>query len=103
MKHIKFTFLRLLLLVSFSLSFTLSSFAQDEFGDEDEVVQTGVKKLVATQKDYTTRLIKGTIFDALTGKPLAGAIVKATDIDGYSALTDDEGHYELKIPVFSHS
>lgn len=102
MKHIKFTFLRFLLLISFSFSFSFS-LAQDDSEDEEGVVQTGVKKLVATHKDYTTRLIKGTIYDALTGKPLPGAIVKATDVEGYSALTDDEGHYELKIPVFSHS
>ena len=60
------------------------------------------KAVVHTKmKKYDTRTVKGTVIDAATGAPLSGAIVKAAGVEGYSALTDDNGNYEVKVPLFS--
>lgn len=74
--------------------------AQDDAEDQAE---TGVRKMVAKKKDYPTRTIKGRVVDATTGMPLAGAIVRASEMEGYSVLTDDDGTYELKVPTFTSS
>ena len=89
------------ILFGFSLlmAFPLSVVAQDDNDEEDEAVQ--VKRVVRVQKHYETRTIKGFVFDAATHEPISGAIVRSAEIDGYSVLTDDDGSYELKLPVFA--
>ncbi len=83
------------------MAFPLSLSAQDEdTDDEDEVV---VRKATPKKKQYETRTIKGRVIDAATGKPISGAIVQATDFAGYSVLTEDDGTYELKIPLVATS
>ena len=84
------------------MAFPLCAVAQDEdTEEEEEVVQ--VKRVVRVQKHYETRTVKGYVFDAASQKPVSGAIVRAADIDGYSVLTDDDGSYSLKLPLFSTS
>jgi TonB-linked SusC/RagA family outer membrane protein len=75
-------------------------FAQDDEPEEEE--EAVVRKVVA-KKTYETRTIKGRVIDAVTGLPVSGVIVRAADISGYSVLTEDDGTYELKLPVFSSS
>ena len=80
----------------------LSMMAQDdESDDEEEGTETAVRKFVPKQKQYETRTISGTVIDAATGQPIAGAIVRAAEIDGYSVLTEDDGSYTLKVPLFA--
>ena len=83
-------------------AFPLCAFAQD---DEETVEQEGaaVRLLTPKKKDYATRTVKGRVIDAATNMPVAGAIVKAGGVAGYSVLTDDDGTYELKLPVFATS
>ena len=90
------------ILFGFSLlvAFPLSVFAQDEEGDEENLDFLKPKRTV-TVKNYETRSVKGLVIDGATKKPIAGAIVRAADFDGYSVLTDDDGTYELSVPVFS--
>ncbi len=71
--------------------------------EAEEQAETGVRKLVAKKKVYPVRTIKGRVVNAVSGMPLAGAIVRASEMDGYSTLTDDDGTYELKVPVFTSS
>ena len=86
--------------ITLLMAFPLSVVAQDEdTDDEEEVVQ--VKRVVKVQKNYETRTIRGHVFDAATQQPVSGAIVRATEIDGYSVLTEDDGSYSLKLPVFA--
>lgn len=87
----RYIFFGLTLLMAFSAKAT----AQTE--TEEEAVET---RAVAPQKKYETRVVKGSVIDAATGNPVDGAIVKAFGIDGFSALTDEKGNYELKVPVF---
>ena len=83
------------------LAFPLSVAAQDDLDDEEEGTETSVRKFAVKQRQYETRSIKGLVIDAATRQPVAGAIVRAAEIDGYSVLTDDDGTYELKVPVFA--
>ena len=83
------------------LAFPVAGYAQDDNDDEEEGTQTAVRTFTPKQKQYETRTVKGRVLDAATKQPLAGAIVKASEVDGYSVLTDDDGTYELKVPLFS--
>ena len=67
------------------MAFSLNAAAQD--ANADDAGQKSGRKVVS---QYNTRVVKGRVLDATTGKPLAGAIVRANEIDGYSALTDDK-------------
>ena len=78
------------------MAFSLNVAAQD--ANADDAGQKSGRKVVS---QYNTRVVKGRVLDATTGKPLAGAIVRANEIDGYSALTDDNGAYQLKVPDFA--
>ena len=85
------------------LSFPIVAFAQD---DEDETMQEQaevIKIAKKPQKQYTTRTVKGMVVDAANGNPISGALVKAQGIDGYSALSGEDGKYEVKVPLFSSS
>ena len=91
------------ILFGFSLlmAFPLSVVAQDDDTDEEEVEVAQIKRKITVKKQYETRTVKGRVVDAATNKPISGAIVRSAEIDGYSVLTDDDGAYELKVPVFS--
>ncbi len=84
------------------MAFPLSVAAQDD-EDMDEETEATVRKITPKKKQYETRTVKGRVLDASTNKPLSGAIVQAVEFDGYSVLTEDDGTYELKLPVFATS
>ena len=86
--------------LSLLLSFPLAVSAQDD-DTEDEEVEATARTFTVKKKQYETRTVNGRVLDAATGQPISGAIVRAVDIDGYSVLTDDDGSYELKLPLFS--
>ena len=44
--------------------------------------------------------LRGRVLDAATGQPLAGAIVVGDQVKGFSALTDEEGCYEISVPDY---
>ncbi len=83
------------------MAFPLYVSAQDEM--DEEQVATPRKVVKAQGKKYKTRTVKGYVLDAATGAPVSGAIVKAAGVQGYSALTNDQGQYTLNVPVFSSS
>ena len=81
------------------MAFPISVSAQDD--DTEEGAEVAVRAIAPKQKQYPTRTVRGRVADAATGKGVAGAIVRASEIDGYSVLTEDDGTYELKVPVFA--
>ena len=93
--------------ILFGLTMLLSSLPlgmmaqDDESDDEEEGTETSVRTFTPKQKQYETRTVRGSVIDAATGQPVAGAIVRAAEIDGYSVLTEDDGTYTLKVPVFA--
>ena len=44
--------------------------------------------------------LRGRVLDATTGQPLPGAIVSSHQIAGFSALTGDDGRYEISVPDY---
>lgn len=77
--------------------------AAQEDETEEQQAGTAARVLTPKKKAYETRTVKGRVIDAATKSPIAGAIVKAGGVVGYSTLTDDDGSYELAIPVFATS
>jgi TonB-linked SusC/RagA family outer membrane protein len=71
--------------------------------DTEEAVETAVRVVKKKQKQYETRTISGRVLNATTHQPISGAIVSADGIDGYSVLTEDNGSYELNVPLFTTS
>ena len=88
--------------ITLLMAFPTTILAQDDELDEEEVVTPKARPIVV-KKQYETRLVRGCVLDAATKQPLAGAIWRAAEIDGYSALSGDDGSYELKVPLFSSS
>lgn len=60
-----------------------------------------VSLTMAAQENSKT--VTGQVVDAATKQPLAGVIVAAYDNDKYSAMTDEEGRYTLKVPDYVSS
>ena len=83
------------------MAFPLSVVAQDDDIEEEEEEVVQVKRTFTVKKNYETRTVKGTVINVATKAPIAGVIVRAAEIDGYSVLTEDDGTYELKVPVFA--
>jgi len=86
--------------ITLLMALPMSVFAQEEYDDEDSQEEVATVRRVVKQQQYETRTVKGAVLDATTGMPISGAIVRANEIDGYSVLTEDDGTYELKVPVF---
>ena len=82
------------------MAFPVCVSAQD---DTEEEEQPKVRIIKKKQKHYETRTISGRVINASTKSPIAGAIVSADGIDGYSVLTEDDGTYEMKVPLFTTS
>lgn len=80
------------------MAFSLNASAQEEATDEGAVKI--VTRTVAQSK-YPTRTVKGQVLDAATGSPIAGALVSAAEMQGYSALTGEDGTYTLAVPEFA--
>lgn len=45
-------------------------------------------------------VLRGRVLNATTGQPLPGAIVRSHQIAGFSALTGDDGRYEISVPDY---
>ena len=56
--------------------------------------------LGVTAQTGNSRVVKGRVVSAATGQPVAGAIVGAADVPGFSTLTDEEGAYRLELPRY---
>lgn len=61
----------------------------------------GASFTVAAQENMNT--VAGKVVDAATGEPLAGVIVTAYGDARYTAMTDEHGNYELKVPSYTRS
>ena len=70
------------------MAFPVSIAAQNEDATEDEdVISVLARKLQPKHKQYPTRVIRGRVVSATTGQPIAGTIISADDVEGYSTLT----------------
>ena len=85
------------------MAFPLSVVAQDDDTEGEDLIETIARKLTPKQKQYPTRLISGRVLNATTGQPIAGTIISADDVEGYSTLTEEDGTFKLKVPTFTTS
>lgn len=87
-----------------SLAVALSTFpalAQDE--DEEDDMSTAIKKPVkkVRQDNYPTVAIKGVVIDQATKKPLSGIQLQALGYVRYTAMTEEDGTFTIKVPTFA--
>ena len=92
---------QLLIAAGLMMFFTTNAYAQDD--EEETTLLNTVRSIVSKKKQYDTRTVKGRVTDATTKHGIGGCIVSADGVEGYSSLTNDDGTYELKVPVFTTS
>ena len=79
------------------------AFAQSDDEDDEEELETAIKqpKRNATQANYPTVTIRGSVTDQATGKPLAGIQLQALGNVRYTAMTEEDGTFAIKVPTFA--
>ncbi len=82
--------LSFMVLAAFGIS---TSYAQE--ASEVEVV-----KARREAPKHETRTVKGRVTDSATGAAMGGVRVQAMGMNRYSTLTNEDGTYEVQIPVF---
>jgi TonB-linked SusC/RagA family outer membrane protein len=53
-----------------------------------------------TQPVRELKSVEGCIYDAATGAPMEGVRVKSMGDDRYTAMTDEKGHYTIRVPKY---
>ena len=91
-----------LLFISCCLLFSgvQTAYAQDDTIDEESEVKVAKKKVVKVP-DYPTMEVKGTCVDAVTKKPLAGIMIQALGDANYTAMSEEDGTFIIKVPTFA--
>lgn len=64
------------------------------------VVAVLMAALPASAQSSAIRVVKGRVLSAATRQPLSGVLVGSAEISGYSALTEDDGTYEIRVPDY---
>lgn len=78
------------------------AFAQVEDEEEEETttsIKQPVRKPVAD--NYPTIMVKGIVTDQATKKPITGVQLQALGYIRYTAMTDENGKFEIKVPDFA--
>lgn len=87
-------------LCAVALAATTAGFAQD--AEEAAEVSAPVRKTKVV-KSYPTVTIKGVITDLATKQPLAGVQIQTLGNNRYTAMTDEDGKFAIKVPKFATS
>ena len=74
------------------------TFAQDEA--EGQAPEHKPAKAVKPAKQYPTITLHGNIIDLGTKLPLAGVQIQALGNNKYTAMSDEEGNFTIKVPKF---
>ncbi len=85
-------------LLAFMMASATAAFAQDEA--EEKAPEHKPAKAVKAKKTYPTVTLRGNIIDLGTQSPLAGVQIQALGNKQYTALTDEEGNFTIKVPRF---
>ena len=81
-------------------------YAQSEDDDEEEEVESGIKqpdRSKIKQVSYPTITLKGKVVDQATNAPLVGIQLRALGNERYTAMTEEDGTFEIKVPLFATS
>jgi len=78
--------------------------AMAQSDDEEEIDESELSikqpKRQQTVSNYPLLTVKGRVTDLATGKPLAGVQLRALGHDRYTAMTEENGTFEVKVPDF---
>ena len=84
-----------------ALCFGLPAYAQDdEMADEESALKAPKKPVVKTPS-YPTMEVRGLCVDAVTKQPLAGIMIQALGHASYTAMTEEDGQFTIKVPTFA--
>ena len=86
------------------IGLSVNGYAQTEDDADEDAVETGIKQPSRSQMqqaNYPTVTIKGIVTDQATGKPLAGIQLRALNSVRYTAMSDEDGCFEIAIPEFT--
>ncbi len=73
-------------------------YAQDEA--EEQAPERKPAKAQKIAKQYPTVTLHGNVIDLGTNEPLAGVQIQALGNNKYTAMTDEEGNFSIKVPKF---
>ena len=93
--------LSILIFSLFSVLVSTTVYAQDDDAVDDETVTVVKKKPTVKVPTYPMMEVKGVCVDAVTKKPLAGIMVQALNDKNYTAMTEDNGEFLIKVPTFT--
>lgn len=94
-----------LTLCALVLGFCSQTFAQNEDGDDavnDEATIKQPKRPVA-DVTYPMMTLSGVVLDQVSKKPLAGIQLQALGDNMYTAMTEEDGKFTIKVPAFTTS
>ena len=82
---------------------TLPALAQSDDDEEEDEVETAIKqpKRKAVQVNYPTVTLHGIVTEQGTGKPLSGVQLQALGHIRYTAMTEEDGSFSIKVPTFA--
>ena len=86
------------------LLFSVNAYAQSEDDEEELEIEDGIKqpdRSKLRQDNYPTIMLKGKVVDQATGNALSGIQLRALGYDRYTAMTDEDGTFAIKVPVFT--
>ena len=75
-----------------------AAFAQDEA--EEQASERKPVKAAKAVKQYPTVTLQGNVIDLATKQPLAGVQIQALGNQRYSAMSDEDGKFTIKVPKF---
>jgi len=87
-------------MLTFGLSAVVSAQTDDEEEEEVEAVIKQPNRSQLKQTLYPTVTLRGTVTDLSTGKPLSGIQLQALQMSRYTAMTEEDGSFEIKVPTF---
>ena len=73
-----------------------AAFAQDDA--EGQAPEQAPKRVVRAVKQYPTVTLRGNVVDLGTKEPLAGVQIQALGNKTYTAMTDENGAFTIKVP-----
>lgn len=85
-----------------ALGFCTSAMAQDEIEDDGSAGFSAPKRTVTEDKN-TLISVSGVIYDYATKTPLAGARIQVLGNEHYTAMSNAEGKFTIKLPDFATS
>ena len=86
-------------LCTLALTVCTVAFAQEDFEDEEVTVKVPKRKTVVDKNP--TIEISGSVVDQITKRPVAGVRIQMLGDNRYTAMTNAEGAFKVKIPTFA--